>query len=72
MLDHLDIEGLIRMTRSHQSCHRHKTKISFLNWEIVYIYHKVGCVFPMIIVSILPQAEIGPNDHREDASHFRI
>ena len=28
---------------------------------------KVGCVFPMVIVSILSQAEFGPNDHRVDA-----
>ena len=25
----------------------------------------------MVVVSILPHAEIGPNDHREDAPHFR-
>ena len=31
---------------------------------------KVGCVFPMVVVSILPHAEFGPNDHREDAPHF--
>ena len=31
---------------------------------------KVGCVFPMVVVSILPNAEIGPNDHGEDAPHF--
>ena len=30
--------------------------------------NKVGCVFPMIVVSILPNAEFWPNDHREDAS----
>ena len=23
----------------------------------------------MVVVSILPQAEFGPNDHREDAPH---
>ena len=28
---------------------------------------KVGCVFPMVVISILPHAEIEPNDHREDA-----
>ena len=33
---------------------------------------KVGCVFSMVIVSILPHAEFGPNDHREDAPYFRI
>ena len=25
--------------------------------------NKVGCVFPMVVVSILPQAGFGPNDH---------
>ena len=29
----------------------------------------MGCVFPMVVVSILPYAEFGPNDYREDASH---
>ena len=32
--------------------------------------YNVGCVGPMVIASILPHEEIGPNDHREDASHF--
>ena len=32
----------------------------------------VGCVFPMIDVSILLQAEIGTNDHREGAPHFMM
>ena len=31
--------------------------------------NKVGC-FPMVVVSILPHAEFGPNDHWEDAPHF--
>ena len=31
---------------------------------------KVGYVFQMVIVSILPHAEFGPNDDREDAPHF--
>ena len=31
---------------------------------------KLGRVFPMVVVSILPHAEFGPNDHREDAPHF--
>ena len=33
---------------------------------------KVGCVFSMVIIPILPQTEFGPNDHREDAPHFNI
>jgi len=32
--------------------------------------YKLGCVFPMVIFSILPHAEFGWNDYREDASHF--
>ena len=31
---------------------------------------KMGCVFPMGVVSLLPQAEFGANDHREHAQHF--
>ena len=33
---------------------------------------KVVCVFPMVIISILPQTEFGWNDLREDAPHFII
>ena len=33
--------------------------------------HKVGCVFPMVIIPILPQAEFGPNDHKEEASTLK-
>jgi len=32
---------------------------------------KVECVFPVIIVSILPLAEFGQHDHQEDTPHFR-
>ena len=32
--------------------------------------HKVGCIFPIVIVPILPHTEFGPNDHRNDALHF--
>ena len=45
------------------------------NWKSMYQLvrkNKVGCGFPMIVVSILSNAEFGPNDHREDASHFKI
>ena len=31
---------------------------------------KVGCVFPMVFGSIIPQAEFRPNDHREYAPRF--
>ena len=29
-----------------------------------------GCVFPMVVVSILLHAALGPNDYQEDAPHF--
>ena len=32
------------------------------------IYSEVKCMFPMV-VSMLPHAEFGGNDHREDAPH---
>jgi len=34
-------------------------------YEIVFV-GEVGRVFPMVVVSILPQAELRPNDHRKD------
>ena len=33
---------------------------------------KVGCVFPVVVVSILPHAEFGRNVHREEAPYFII
>ena len=35
------------------------------------IINKVGCALPMVVVSILLNAEFGGIDHREDAPHFR-
>ena len=31
----------------------------------------LGCVVRMVVVSMLPHAECGPNDHRKDAPPFR-
>ena len=33
---------------------------------------KVECVVPMIVVSILPHAELRPTDHRENAPNFDV
>ena len=30
----------------------------------------MGCVFAIVVVSMLPHAEFGRNDHREDTPHF--
>ena len=49
-------------------------KLNILNGNFIKIYvAKVGCVFPMVVVSILPHAslnEFGSNCHREDAPHI--
>ena len=37
---------------------------------LIYNISKVEYVYPMAIVSILPHAEFGPNDHWEDALCF--
>ena len=36
----------------------------------IFIYYKLRCVFPKVVVSILPHAEFGRHDHRGDAPHF--
>ena len=33
---------------------------------------KVDCVFPMVIVSLLPHLGLGRNDYGEDAFHFIV
>ena len=39
--------------------------------QIVFkLLFKVGCVFRIVVVSILFHPESGSNDHREDALHF--
>ena len=39
-------------------------------WPDTFYDNKVGCVFLMVVVSMLPHARIGPNDHRENAPYF--
>ena len=34
--------------------------------------YKLQCVFPIVVVSVLPHADFGRNDHREDVPHFNI
>ena len=45
-------------------------KSILMNFEIFHFHYKVGCVFPMVVVSMLFHAEIGRIDHREGAPHF--
>ena len=44
--------------------------MTLIDFHAHFMNCKVGRVFPMVVVSILPHAEFGPNDHREDAPHF--
>ena len=44
----------------------------FLSNKVKVGLTKVGHVFSIVIVSILPHAEFGPNGHREDALRFNI
>ena len=39
-------------------------------WDLDFLPCKVECVFEMVIVSILPYAKFGPNDHRKDTPRF--
>ena len=36
------------------------------NQEFSEFQTKVGCAYPMVVVSIAPHAGFGPNDYRED------
>ena len=36
------------------------------------IAFKMGCVVRMVVYSILPQADSGPNGHLEDAPSFKL
>ena len=47
--------------------------LGFVHVPCSWLYcidNKVGCVFLMVVVSMLPHPEIGRNDHRESAPHF--
>ena len=39
---------------------------------LAFVTIKVGCVFPMVVVPILPDVEFGPNDYRDDAPRCMI
>ena len=65
--------------KNHHHQNNPKVAISCLRWchEIILLkrvptleFTKVGCIFLMIVVSILPRTEFGSNHHREDAPDF--
>ena len=44
----------------------------FLTRDLVTLNYKAGCIFPMVIVSLLHHAKFGRNHHREDAPHCTL
>ena len=45
--------------------------ILYLIFSVVGL-SKLGCVVRMVVDSILPHAESGPNDHRKDAPRLKV
>lgn len=45
-------------------------KFEFLPGSNLDFVYKVGCVFGMVAVALLPYAKSGRNEHREYAFHF--
>ena len=41
-----------------------------MNPVFITMVRKVGCVFSMVVVSMLSHADFGSNDHRDDALNF--
>ena len=39
--------------------------------RILFRITKVGCIFFMVVNSVLPLAGFGPSDYRKDAYHFK-
>ena len=39
------------------------------DWLQHHVRNLSGCIFPMVVISMLPHAEFGQNDHGEDVLH---
>ena len=65
-----DAKQIKRLENERKSL-ENKSKAVKLRHEKVS-YSKLGCVVRMVVDSILPHVESGPNDHRKDASQFSI
>ena len=61
------IDKMRDINRQKQEYARRQSRYNKVN-----IIYKVGCVFPMVIVTILHRADFRLNDHRKDAQHFTI
>ena len=40
-------------------------------YKVNFCYFESRGGFPLVLVSVLPRAESGPNAHREDAPHYK-
>ena len=66
------IDEVDKVCRRFQTCYR-CVGVDYGQEECINTsgeFNKVGCVFPMVVVSILHHTEFGRKNHREDASHF--
>ena len=43
-----------------------------INYRDEHLKYKLGCVVRMVVDSLLPNVESGPNDHRKDAPPFIV
>ena len=73
------VSNLLRLDSHDLECNLCKFVTKWAPWcvflvtkRITTIYgpYKLGCVIRMVVGSILPHAECGPNDHRKDAPPF--
>ena len=53
----------------HSKINRSKEAKRIDEENLVSSIYKVGCVFAMVVVSMLPHSDFGRNYHRKDASH---
>ena len=69
-----EINFIKRMLKPNSTLNLNVTMIDSMKKEFqtrfVFFNVKLGCVVRMVVDSILPHAESGPNDHRKDASPF--
>ena len=56
--------------RANENSIRKAFKSFHSDWLKSDMTHEVGCVYLMVVVSILFHAEFERNDHREDVLHF--
>jgi len=67
-LDSKPVSRLHKVWKKIESAKINILKVIF--FVFIFPDFKVGYVFPVVVLSILSDAEFGRDDHREDAPHF--